>query len=220
MYTNFDDILELARQKLIASRLYNPIEKNQLLAVLGQRFGLEIRFGHLDTNRFLESSIASHLRVCITTTEDRRWTYTTYPSEPFLSCAAAYLLHSHPGILEQTLYKLEDNVVSGMVDIGRHGELIGRLLWLLAKDLFVIREKKSRAPSGFPFSDGFDTELSHCSMMPVVKLFKFVFGKDFWSSRAGRAAMEAFKDAYVNFSHWIFMDSLIRQDDGMEDQLR
>ena len=37
--------------------------------------------------------MTSHLRVCIKTTEDRLWSYTTYPSEPILSCAAASLLY-------------------------------------------------------------------------------------------------------------------------------
>ncbi|KAG2744118.1 hypothetical protein P692DRAFT_20663693, partial [Suillus brevipes Sb2] len=60
---------------------------------LAQRFGLNICFGHPDAVSYLEKAVASHSRICFSTTENRMWTFTGYSSEPLLSCVAAILLH-------------------------------------------------------------------------------------------------------------------------------
>jgi hypothetical protein len=213
---NLEWVFQLAVQKLIATTEYIGSDPYQTLAVLGQRFCLDLCFGHRDVTRFVETSVASHLRVCITTTENGIWRYTTYPSEPFLSCAAAHLLHEDSRSLPQTLtYRLNN----GMIETVTHGELVSRLFWLIAKDLFVIHQKGSRDSYDRSAAD-FNTELYHCSMIPVVDFFEFVFGEDFWSRCAGPEAKQAFKDAYVNFSHWVSMESDIRQTDSTENQLR
>ncbi|KAH0835503.1 hypothetical protein J3R83DRAFT_9178, partial [Lanmaoa asiatica] len=78
--------------------------------------------------------VASHLRICLATTLDRNWRFTSYPSEPLLSCVAACDLHARPERLEAGLGTLLKAVNSGMIDMGQRGELASRLLWLLAKD--------------------------------------------------------------------------------------
>ncbi|KAH7884939.1 hypothetical protein F5I97DRAFT_1300844 [Phlebopus sp. FC_14] len=90
------ELLMLARDKLCGKPTFDPKDAHQAFAVLAQRFGLDIAFGHRDAVRNVETSVASHLRVCIKPTEDRIWSYSSYPSEPFLSCAAASLLHDVP----------------------------------------------------------------------------------------------------------------------------
>ncbi|KAH7909921.1 hypothetical protein BJ138DRAFT_1102282 [Hygrophoropsis aurantiaca] len=103
---------------------------------LSQRFGLDICPGHPESVSYLEKGITSHLRICLGTTEDQMRKYTSYPSEPFLSCVAANLLHAN-GALRSVLGILADKVDSGMFKIGQNGELASRLLWLLAKDRYV-----------------------------------------------------------------------------------
>ncbi|KAG8213468.1 hypothetical protein J3R82DRAFT_12005, partial [Butyriboletus roseoflavus] len=127
-------VFNLAMQKLSGASQYDATNSRQALAVLAQRFGLDVCFGHHEAVQYVETSVASHLRVCITTTDDRLWSYTTYPSEPLLSCAATFLLHSTVNSLNQTLATLVTKVENGMIDIGQRGELVSRLLWLLAKD--------------------------------------------------------------------------------------
>jgi hypothetical protein len=108
-----------------------------------------------------------------------------------------------------------------MIDIGQSGELASRLLWLLAKDLFVrIGQSESSRELFLMVEDSkakdWDSELIDCKMVSVTEFFEFLFGEDFWS-RAPTGAKTAFQDAYVNFSHWVSMDVNIRRDD--EDQL-
>ncbi|KAF9244221.1 hypothetical protein BU15DRAFT_59546 [Melanogaster broomeanus] len=206
----------LACHKLCGGSMYDPGTTRQSLAVLGQRFALDICFGHREAVEHMESLVASHLRVCITVTEDRTWSFTTYPSEPYLSCVAANILHEKSQLRDETLKVLMKKVNDGMIDMGQSGELASRLLWLLAKDLLVrthhppdkfIDERKGR---------GWEAELIDCQEVSVCDFFTFLFGSDFWT-KAGQSATTAFKDAYVNFSHWVSMDFSIRR--NVPDQL-
>ena len=139
------DLVNLAMLKLCGSKKFIPNDVNHMIAVLGQRFGLEICFGHPESVKYLERGVASHLRICVSTTDDRMWSFTSYPSEPFLSCIAAFTLLGEEPVqknkshaqLKTSLQTLRAKIYDGMVDKGKAGELVSRLLWLLAKDLFV-----------------------------------------------------------------------------------
>ena len=179
-----------------------------MVAVLGQRFGLNVTFGHPDSASLLETGVASHLRICLATTLDRNWEFTGYPSEPLLSCVAARDLHQVPQKLELALGTLLNAVSSGMIDVGQHGELASRLLWLLAKELFIRTETKNvvaKMPSIW------EEHLIDCQMIPVVGWLEFIFGLPMWDKENTQAllAREMFKDAYLNFSHWVCMEANI-----------
>lgn len=210
---NVQDIMGVAISKLSGT----SENKNLSLVVLSQRICLNITLGHPEAVEFVESGVASHLRVCIAITDDHNWSFTTYPSEPFLSCAAASLLHAE-GNLDNFLKALEVKILSGMVDAGRSGELASRLLWLLAKDLYVRRTPLQSLV--IPAVDGqeWNSELADCQMISVLNYFCFVFGDDFWD-RAGKKARKAFKNAFVNFSHWVSMDENIWVSKNRDDQL-
>ena len=214
-----ESILSLAAHKLCGTERFDPKDRNQAFAVLAQRFCLDVAFGHRDAVSFVEASIASRLRVCIKTTEDRIWSYSIYPSEPFLSCAAAFLLLGDTfrmeDYLDLTLNNLKDMVNDGVVDIGQIGELVGRFIWLLAKDFFV-RSSPPKVAKNVPVSE-FDEELEDCRLVSVVDYLKFVFGPKFWTDN--EAAQEEFQDAYINFSHWVSMNYNIRRDEEGLEQL-
>ncbi|KAF9232755.1 hypothetical protein BU15DRAFT_67188 [Melanogaster broomeanus] len=204
------EIQNLARQKLCGGSMYDPGTTRHSLAVLGQRFALDICFGHSEAVEHIQSLVASHLRICITVTEDRRWSFTTYPSEPYLSCVAANILHAKSEMRDETLKVLMKKVNDGMIDMGRSGGLACRMLWLLAKDLLV---RTYHSPGEFldeRKGKDWDAELIDCQEVSVRDFFMFLFGSDFWT-RAGQSATTAFDNAYVNFSHWVSMDSNIRR---------
>ena len=184
-----------------------PRDDNHALVIIGQRLGLDIAFGQCVADEFLKTALASHLGVHVNTTEDRLWTSTCYPSEPFLSCVAAHEMHA-PSNLECIM-----KAKSGLLDMSFSCGLASRLLWLLAKD-FYVREKHPE----FLVQNGgseWDAELSDCMMIPVIDFFKFLFGVKFWES-AGLEAEKDFENAYVNFSHWVLMGKCIRTGKGNE----
>ncbi|KAL4064133.1 hypothetical protein V8B97DRAFT_2026162 [Scleroderma yunnanense] len=198
-------LAHLAGQKLCGNKAFDPSSVDQMLAVLGQRFGLEISFGHPESVERIERGVTSHMRICIATTEDRAWSFTTYPSEPFLSCIAASTLHGGKYMLRDGLYTLQRRTYSGMVSIGQVGELASRLLFLLAKDLFVRAMFGKDLFVGFQSENDWDVELVDCKAVPLIKYLNFLFGERSWPPEA----LVAFKDAYVNFSHWVAMEGNI-----------
>jgi len=87
----------LAEQKLIHSTTFKAKTEEQALAVLSQRFALYIAFGSPEAAEFMDLAISSYMRICLSVTSDGSWHYTSYPSEPILSCVAASLLYRKAG---------------------------------------------------------------------------------------------------------------------------
>ncbi|KAH7884242.1 hypothetical protein F5I97DRAFT_2035573 [Phlebopus sp. FC_14] len=115
-----------------------------------------------------------------------------------------------PSPFYHTSSRPEEMVSGGAVDIGQIGELVSRLLWLLAKDFFV--RTKLDAPAHM--SGGFEEVLQDCQLVPVVEFLTFVFGPKIWEVAPG--AQTEFQNAYINFSHWVSMDFNVRQDKEVE----
>ncbi|KAH7882242.1 hypothetical protein F5I97DRAFT_1985411 [Phlebopus sp. FC_14] len=214
LWTSLKDVLDVSNMmELAAIKLKganNDLKpSSECLALLAQRFGLHVTFGHPKSVAYVESGVASHMRICISVTPDRTWMYTCYPSEPLLSCAAAEELH-RPKVLDASLKFLQEKVNEGMIEKGGRGELASRLLWLLGKDLYV----RSKLPSAQAFLRRDDrtytwetAELKDCRMIPVTDFLEFVFGEGVWTGAEG--AKKLFANAHLNFSHWVSMDGQI-----------
>jgi hypothetical protein len=120
---NINSIMTTAAQKLSKSNIFDATISHEALAVLSQKFALDVCFGHPDAVSYIDKGVASHLRICYSTIEDRTWSFTGYPSEPLLSCAAADLLHQDAYNLVRALEVLKNKVDGGMFEIGQSGEL-------------------------------------------------------------------------------------------------
>ena len=166
---------------------------HQAFAVLAQRLGLEIALGRRQAVKYNDELIASHLCICIKMTEDRAWSYTTYPSEPIVSVAAARLLHSNEEHLSHGLSTVPTLVSKGLLNTGDSGELASRSIWLLAKDICVR--------DGFTLPCISDAELPEWQLVPVVRFLEVVFGPEVTEQATG--IKTTFKDAYIVFTHWI-----------------
>ncbi|KAG2038178.1 hypothetical protein BDR03DRAFT_1091405 [Suillus americanus] len=206
-------IMTLAAQKLCKSKMFNPPDINEALAVLSQRFGLDICAGHPNAVPYLEKGVASHLRVCFSTTEHRSWAFTGYPSESILSCVAVILLHGTSRSLEDALEVLKTKVDGGIVETGQCGELTSRLLLLFAKDTYVRSNLSTGTISDIHYDGNEDVELIHCQKVSVVNFLEYLFGDKFWP-KAGEKAKVAFQHAYINFSHRVSMENFISPKDS------
>jgi hypothetical protein len=60
----------LAAQKLMLAFSYHSERPACSLALLAQRFGLDIVFGHPKTVKYVEMLVANHMCFCISMTED------------------------------------------------------------------------------------------------------------------------------------------------------
>ncbi|CAG8649860.1 11210_t:CDS:1 [Diversispora eburnea] len=108
----------------------------QSLAILGARVYLEISRVSQQASKL----VSHHMRILRHVDDKRESLITTYPSEPILAEAASHVM-SHPRILKQILdgviYSVKNHII---VNAGEQGELVGRILCLMAFDK-VIQSK-------------------------------------------------------------------------------
>lgn len=199
------EILDTAGVKICKSNQFDPQQHIQTFAVMGERFCLDIYFGHNKAIAYQQKSVSGYLRVCSDTTDDRVWQNTLYPSEPVLACAASQRLHERPHHLRNALESLQAEVASGLIDVGKSGELVSRLILLVAKDLYV-RQWTPLARFGLINSETGGKELLDCQPLPVLGYLAYLFGSDWLTP----SIKEKFGGWYVNFSHWIAMDEVIQ----------
>jgi hypothetical protein len=203
----WEPLMEIACEKLCGSAYYDPSNAMQALAVLGARFCLDIRPGHFESDQFHTRAVVNHMRVLESVTLDRVWQNTRYPSEPLLACAAAELLQKHCIVF--ALYALHRKIRNGLIDAGNRGELVGRLLLLLAKD-FCVRELNPNYDDYLP-PTSWEVELLDCKPVPVIAFLETVFGHTIWDDNCG--AQQVFANWYLNFSPWVSMSSKIWNED-------
>ena len=130
----------LANKPFEAPLPLTPINLIKLIAVLAPRLALTIGPFTLEASEL----IASHLAVLTRTDNERHFLRTVYPSEPILAAASARLTNdygwAHP------LSALIHYVRGGIVEAGFRGELITKIICLMAMDraLSSIPRTKNR----------------------------------------------------------------------------
>ena len=122
--------------------------------------------------------------------DGKRW-YTTSPSEPILALASHYHLYpeARNNKWDLSLRTLSMDLCSaGLVEKGLLGELCARTLILIARD----------------FADGKKTKTTQDFLQPVslLKFLHTLFGPE-WAGNDQVKFDEAFRNAWVNFTHWI-----------------
>jgi hypothetical protein len=100
----------------------------KLLAVLAPRICLTAGAYSIEASEL----IASHMAVLMRTDEHRHYLRMFYPSEPLLAEGAARLLLSYGW--SQSLRALEHYVQTGVMDAGFRGELLTKIICLMAMD--------------------------------------------------------------------------------------
>ncbi|KAH9900744.1 hypothetical protein C8Q73DRAFT_722479 [Cubamyces lactineus] len=239
------DVLELARRKLLCNdNMRMPMDSHTVAAqtaVLDVRIMLSFEPSREAARRHEEQLVASHMRIAYSVPKDRIYLRSGYSSEPILAEAAARQLHewrrqclglgpSATGI--NVVDRLRDTTDIGpavqilrksldhdLISRGDVGEIVGRLLLLLARDSATCATS----------SDSDDPHFSN--PVPVttllVQLLSEAFAKDVLTSkpdnlpandpRGDLTFAEAFKDAVVNFTHFAKWadDSALSQDTAL-----
>jgi hypothetical protein len=214
-----------AVRKLIcqeSTRTIQDTPSEALLAVLSQRFALDVLFGSQKAVSFISKSVASYMRILLSTTEDRLWQWTTYPSEPVLSHAAAEVMYTREESLGHLLGVLSSKILSGLINAGEFGELLGRLLILISRDFAAIRIHEAKISGSFTLSDAILSSISqsvpfpdsgtksfpYLLPVPLLDVLSILFGHEcLFGSEKKPAEKELIKStfarAYVSFSHWV-----------------
>ena len=136
-YRNYScrNLRQFVLQKLIGTTPYQPEDVNHVLAALSSRICLEPVLYKLETIRLQERGIANHLRLITDMNIVDGVVRTTVPPEPLVSEAVANLLSSSAPAWPVSIHTLATRLLQpGLIDKGRSGELITRLLFVLSRD--------------------------------------------------------------------------------------
>lgn len=130
----------------------------------------------------------SHMATCVGVSPERDRLVVRYPSEPILAEAAAFQWYQFTSSLGKYLDELLRLMQTGTIDAGHRGELVARLMLLLAFDRYCLND----SASPFKFS----------RPVPLVGFLDSLFGAQEWKlpSELNKAA--------VCFTHFEFLDCI------------
>ena len=180
----------------------------QLLAVLGPRLALTI--GPMSSEA--SQLIASHLAVLTQTDKNRHFLRTIYPSEPLLAEASAELTNDYGWALP--LCALCEYVRSGIVEAGYRGELLTKIMCLMAMDNALNSiSTPSRHQWKFSRPVSVSAFLNHLIVPPenfptFTKYIQTVESRDKLENKdlIKHAELRHFLGGYVFFNHFIRID--------------
>ncbi|KAH8117060.1 hypothetical protein DFH11DRAFT_1148974 [Phellopilus nigrolimitatus] len=186
------ELTELRQSKLVKGRFKE--KDDQWLAVMSQRFCLDLVSGHLLTVAFEEEAVAGYMRYLTTTSEKGDILNTAYPSEPVLSQSAAEHLWEYGSVdpFVTPILALSVKINEGVINKVTVGELVARLLLLIAKDICARELEVGK------------DEFRYCGSVRLVTWLKRLFGDDIFSGKE-ESVEEHFGNTVINFSHWVGM---------------
>ncbi|THU94224.1 hypothetical protein K435DRAFT_860761 [Dendrothele bispora CBS 962.96] len=221
LYGDPEKMSRYAGAKLVG--MGEKVSDAHFLAVLSQRFSLQLVMGSRDAVEYLEESIANRMRYVLLTSTDRSWQFTCYPSEPVLSNAAAHFLYGEEKMLTAAIYALARQIGEHVIDAGEHGELISRLLVLISRDVTTIRAyNMAPAPTlryrenisfqKFPLHAG-KAYFDYLRPVAVLDVLDTLFGPGWTKDKNNEDQREEIKgdfaNAFVSASHWVSMTNKV-----------
>jgi hypothetical protein len=186
-----DEMVRLASAKLTNGTPFDAKDRNHVFAVLSQRLCLEPVLAGAEAIKLADRSVAHHMRLLTGFSANHAIFYTQSPSEPVLVLGAINILYNHndPKRLGNVLDTFSNDLCrSGLVDKGNLGELAARILLLLARDYAAPAEGSGR---------------NFLKPVPLLEVIHKLFGKDMWGGVNQGRFEDAFRNAHVNFTHWI-----------------
>jgi hypothetical protein len=175
-----------------------------LAAALSVRVILDFDVARKIARAYEEKLVESYMRVAFFVPTHREYLRGGTPSEPLLAEAAAQVLNARNSLDREAPDLLAKLFEQGLLARGERGEMVGRLLWTIAHDRVVQR---------LSLLEGYNSstvkyhrpillldwlkELIHPNWHLVVLKATPVADPD------GLTLEDAFKDVYVNFSHFV-----------------
>ncbi|KAE9407705.1 hypothetical protein BT96DRAFT_971110 [Gymnopus androsaceus JB14] len=179
--TTFRKITDFAQQKL------SPKVKIELVA----------KIAWVSVLVMLKFDLAEHYSKTMSSELHRQFMHTGTPSEPVLAEAAARLIHAHA---VNALDILKHAFNSGLVAKGERGEILARHLFISAQHRAALKAEETA--SGFTYHRPLRL-LSFLEALLTEEAFKIVCEATPVDDSVNKTSLkEAFKDAYVHFSHF------------------
>jgi hypothetical protein len=151
--TQLGNLVKVAMEKLVggggklAKLDKQSLDEKLAVAILGPRIGLDVA----PQCHLASELVASHMRACAFISLDRRSLITMFPVEPILAEASAQIIHVYNISLVSLLEKLISAIRNGWIEGGYRGELVARLVLMLAMET-CIKKTVSEKPKHNQFS--------------------------------------------------------------------
>ncbi|KAI6112925.1 hypothetical protein F5141DRAFT_1063242 [Pisolithus sp. B1] len=107
--------------------------------------------------------------------------------------------------MDTSLKALEDDILSGMVNVGKSCEPASRLLWLLAKDLYGHHAPPHRSAIRAVNEQEWNSELVHWQVISVSTTFALSSGR----TSSGTGLEKKLKRLFFTDFYWVSMDKNI-----------
>ncbi|KAG9292444.1 hypothetical protein G9A89_015314 [Geosiphon pyriformis] len=164
----------------------------EALAILGPRLYLEI--SSLSQQAF--ELVSSHMRILRHVDQTRESLVTACPSEPVLAEAASHIMN-RSGILVQVLGHLVSSIRNHIVvNAGDQGELVGRILCLLAIDKAIQSKPK--------------VWNMYSQTITIQEFFDALVGRDSWKKLSSIFTIQAnsvtLRDSKIRFNHFAYVE--------------
>ena len=209
------DLRQFVTQKLLRSRSYDTTDPQHVAAVLAARICLGRVINSRDAITFQEVAVSSHLRLVQEMDSQNGLLRTIVPPEPIISEAVAHLLTS-TGSWPQSIECLATKLLRpGIIDKGRSGELVTRLLLIMAHDKCaeeLMRLKGAHVPT-FDFA----------KPLSLLDFLRNLFTTSIYDSivtapvgRFGTTVGEVFRGALLNFTHFVETEQFLDPGDLQE----
>lgn len=207
-----EDIVDFAVHKLLCKSSYEELvqqakseeERNQPdLAVLDTRLLLSFDIHEPNAEMMQQALVRSHMRILYSVPSDRQSSYSGYSSEPILAEAAAHVMNTRVFGQSHALKTLGNHTASGLILKGERGELVARLILILAID------EAHRTCFGLPPPDG-TRAVYYSRAVPVGTFLRALLAEDQWQrvrvarpdNMPGETLEDVFKNAKVRFTHF------------------
>lgn len=180
----FDDVLGLARSKLLGGR--EPGDGgNEIgsLALLSYRINFYVVLHSL-----AEELVSGYLRYIVDMSDNRTFLRTLQPSEPILAHLSAREMHAHRDKRRDVIRTLYENTVKGTIHLGDIGEIVAALILLFAFD----KSHTEQLPTPVRFSNFLASLFSNDKSLAIEQCM-----------RDDEQMRRLWTDGYVFFNHFV-----------------
>lgn len=204
-YSDYLTMRKVALEKLIGGLDSSLVEQGKVscstemaMALLGCRFALNF---HAFAS-FVPTLCASHMATCLFIHQNPEHIVAGYPSEPVLAEASARATHRYDAFrIDILLEHLISQVKQGVVEAGYRGELVAKIILLLARDLAVVGGETPATAN--------DSTTSVIDACTVQQYLDTLCGKEtvakYLKAECPVQDFQAFLQGHVYFTHFVYI---------------
>jgi hypothetical protein len=195
-------MIDFAMMKLSAQIDRGKYTQESFLAAISVRLMLDFEPRRITAMETENLMVAGHLRVANVIPNHREYMHSSTPSEPIVAEAAAQVLLASK---ESMIDLLCNNVTGGLIEKGQRGELAARLLLTLAHDAALhampAKRQEYQGQTNYLFTTPIRL-LDFISALFAPPHMELIMSARPDNQRNGQTFAEAFKDAYIMFTHF------------------